>query len=43
VLGCTEIELLVTQSDCPDVPLFDTTTLHVERAVEYSLGERALG
>ena len=37
VLGCTEIELLVEQSDRPDVPMFDTTALHVERAVEYSL------
>ncbi len=42
VLGCTEIELLVEQADCPDVPLFDTTALHVDRAVEYSLGERAI-
>lgn len=38
VLGCTEIELLVDQSDRPDVPMFDTTALHVERAVEHSLG-----
>jgi aspartate racemase len=37
VLGCTEIDLLVDQTDRPDVPLFDTTALHVERAVEYSL------
>ncbi|QZX99143.1 aspartate/glutamate racemase family protein [Halobaculum rubrum] len=37
VLGCTEIDLLVDQSDRPDVPLFDTTALHAERAVEYSL------
>ena len=37
VLGCTEIGLLVSQSDRPDIPLFDTTALHVERAVEYSL------
>ncbi|WP_277554016.1 aspartate/glutamate racemase family protein [Halobaculum limi] len=37
VLGCTEIEMLVDQSDRPDVPLFDTTALHVERAVEVSL------
>lgn len=37
VLGCTEIELLVDQSDRPETPLFDTTALHVERAVEYSL------
>jgi aspartate racemase len=37
VLGCTEIDLLIDQADRPDVPLFDTTALHVERAVEYSL------
>ncbi|ELZ95910.1 aspartate racemase [Haloferax mucosum ATCC BAA-1512] len=37
VLGCTEIELLVNQSDRPEIPMFDTTALHVERAVEYSL------
>ena len=43
VLGCTEIELLVEQADRPDVPMFDTTALHVERAVEHSLGERPLG
>ncbi len=39
VLGCTEIDLLVDQTDRPGVPLFDTTALHVERAVEHSLGE----
>jgi aspartate racemase len=39
VLGCTEIELLVDQSDRPAVPMFDTTALHVARAVEYALGE----
>lgn len=38
VLACTEIELLVSAEDFPDAPLFDTTTLHVERAVELSLG-----
>ncbi|WP_226039600.1 aspartate/glutamate racemase family protein [Natrinema sp. DC36] len=37
VLGCTEIELLVEQRDCPEIPLFDTTALHVDRAVERSL------
>ncbi|WP_254863472.1 aspartate/glutamate racemase family protein [Halovivax gelatinilyticus] len=37
VLGCTEIEMLVDQAACPDTPLFDTTALHVERAVERSL------
>jgi len=42
VLGCTEIDLLVGQDDRPDVPMFDTTALHVDRAVELSLGERSL-
>lgn len=42
VLGCTEIELLVDQSDRPDVPMYDTTALHVDRAVEYALGETPL-
>lgn len=37
VLGCTEIELLVTAEDFPKIPLFDTTALHVDRAVELSL------
>lgn len=37
VLGCTEIDLLVDQSDRPEIPLFDTTALHVEQAVEHSL------
>ncbi|MFC7095859.1 aspartate/glutamate racemase family protein [Halobaculum marinum] len=37
VLGCTEIDLLVDQADRPSVPMFDTTALHVERAVEMSL------
>jgi aspartate racemase len=42
VLGCTEIELLVGPDDFERVPLFDTTELHVERAVELSLGRREL-
>jgi aspartate racemase len=40
VLGCTEIDLLIDQSDRPDVPLFDTTALHVERAIEHVFNER---
>jgi aspartate racemase len=36
ILGCTEIELLVDQSDA-DVPVFPTTRLHVEAAVEAAL------
>jgi aspartate racemase len=36
ILGCTEIMLLVTPDDST-VPLFDTTRLHAEAAVERSL------
>ncbi len=38
VLGCTEIMLLVRSEDST-VPLFDTTTLHAEAAVEAALAE----
>jgi aspartate racemase len=40
LLGCTEIDLLVTQDHSP-VPVFDTTRLHVERAVELSVAPDA--
>jgi aspartate racemase len=36
LLGCTEIDLLVGPGDAP-VPLFDTTRLHAERAVELAV------
>ena len=36
LLGCTEIDLLVGPADSP-VPVFDTTRLHAERAVERAL------
>jgi aspartate racemase len=36
LLGCTEIDLLVGPDDSP-VPVFDTTRLHAERAVELAL------
>ena len=36
VLGCTEIELLISQSDSP-IPIFPTTRLHVEAAINASL------
>lgn len=36
ILGCTEIGLLVKQSDCP-VPVFDTTRIHAEAAVAFAL------
>jgi aspartate racemase len=38
VLGCTEIGLLVTPADIPGTVLYDTTALHVDRAVRISLG-----
>ncbi len=37
ILGCTEIMLLVRPEDAP-VPLFDTTELHAEAAVEWAVG-----
>jgi aspartate racemase len=36
LFGCTEIGLLVGQADAP-VPVFDSTRLHVEKAVELAL------
>ena len=36
ILGCTEIGLLVQQADS-SLPLFDTTRLHAEAAVELAL------
>lgn len=38
ILGCTEIGLLVSQADS-DVPLFDTTRLHAEAAVDFASGK----
>ena len=36
ILGCTEISLLVNEEDSP-VPLFDTTRIHAEAAVDWAL------
>ena len=38
ILGCTEIELLIGQQDSP-VPVFPTTRLHVEAAVDLALAD----
>jgi aspartate racemase len=35
VLGCTEIPMLIRSEDC-ELPLFDTTVLHAQRALEYA-------
>ncbi|RJX75440.1 aspartate/glutamate racemase family protein [Vibrio sinensis] len=36
ILGCTEIGLLVKNEDC-DVPVFDTTEIHAQAAVQEAL------
>ncbi len=36
ILGCTEIPLLICEEDA-GLPLFDTTTLHAEAALEFAL------
>ena len=37
ILGCTEIPLLIRQEDV-DIPVFDTTAIHVKAALKLSLG-----
>lgn len=36
ILGCTEIPLLISAKDV-NIPVFDTTTIHAEKAVEWAL------
>ncbi|MFC0772793.1 aspartate/glutamate racemase family protein [Terrimonas alba] len=36
ILGCTEIPILVKQSDCK-IPLFDTTKIHSAAAIRFAL------
>lgn len=36
ILGCTEIPLLIKQNDC-SIPIFDTTKIHAEQAVELAM------
>jgi aspartate racemase len=36
ILGCTEIELLIRDQDVP-VPVFATTRLHAQAAVDFAL------
>ena len=36
ILGCTEIPLLISQNDSP-IPVFETTIIHAEKAVEWAL------
>lgn len=36
ILGCTEIPILIKQDDC-SVPVFDTTRIHSQAAVDFAL------
>ena len=38
ILGCTEIGMLINQSDL-DIPVFDTTECHIDDIVSFSLGK----
>ena len=42
ILGCTEIGLLIHQSDV-SVPVFDTTVIHAKKAVQIALTDSYLG
>jgi aspartate racemase len=37
VLGCTEIPLLISQQDRPELPMFDTAGLHVAAAIKMAI------
>ncbi|WP_274627268.1 aspartate/glutamate racemase family protein [Arvimicrobium flavum] len=37
IMGCTEITMLIGEGDF-DIPVFDTTRIHAEAAVEFALG-----
>ena len=41
VFGCTEVGLLLTPDDVA-LPVFDSTLLHADAAIEFALGARAL-
>ncbi|PGL72534.1 aspartate/glutamate racemase family protein [Bacillus sp. AFS055030] len=36
ILGCTEITMLISQENC-SIPVFDTTRIHAENAVDFAL------
>jgi aspartate racemase len=39
ILGCTEIPMLIKQSDQPDLPFFDTLVLHAEAAARMAAAD----
>ncbi len=42
ILGCTEIGMLIVAADC-DLPMFDSTFLHADAAVEFALAPKMAG
>ena len=40
ILVCTEIELLISESDS-DLPVYASTTIHARAAVDFALQEHA--
>ena len=38
IFGCTEISLLINQSDC-SIKVFDTTIIHSKSAVDFALSD----
>ncbi|KXV25792.1 aspartate/glutamate racemase family protein [Gluconobacter japonicus] len=39
ILGCTEIFLLINQSDFQGFPVFDTTALHIQAIIDFALAK----
>ena len=39
ILGCTEIEMLIKQSDL-SIPIFDTTQSHIDSIVDYCIEKK---
>lgn len=42
VLGCTELELLLKPSDCPDIQTFPSAQLHIETIAQVLAGKRSV-
>ncbi|MFC2163793.1 aspartate/glutamate racemase family protein [Acidobacteriota bacterium] len=40
ILGCTEIQMILSQKHVSGLPLFDSMTLHVKAAVDVQLGKK---
>lgn len=42
ILGCTELCLLIQQKHCPSLPLFDSTSIHIQTLLKVQLGQLSL-